>query len=357
MHEAEAWRWAALSNFSAAATTWTFKAKPLFEALDLIHLLGFMDVELWAEGVHLDPRGEPPDLDELAAAMDRIGLAAHSIHAPFRGLDLTSPDPGVRNRAVSVLSRTIEMAGRLDCPYVVVHVDGAGERGAGGAPTQHSGAGGSGAETGGRDAFVDEAEAFERAAAALTVLCKHAQDHHVTILVENQPDPARRRFGASVADLLELIHMVGAPNIGICFDVPHAVVSTGGWEKELRAALPYVRSVHASDTEGGSDAHWPLGRGAIDWRRVLEVLEEAGYDGGFVLEVAGGEAALEESFAALQGASGAGARGDADAGARADTDAGADARGDAGARADADADADADRDDAPSSSLRSREAK
>src|SRR5690606_28481725 len=114
-------------------------------------------------------------------------------------------------------------------------------------------------------------------------------------------------------------------------------------------------SVHASDTEGGSDAHWPLGRGAIDWRRVLEVLEEAGYDGGFVLEVAGGEAALEESFAALQGASGAGARGDA--GARADADAGADARGDAGARADADADADADRDDAPSSSLRSREAK
>src|SRR5690606_37196234 len=103
--------------------------------------------------------------------------------------------------------------------------------------------------------------------------------------------------------------------------------------------------------------HWPLGRGAIDWRRVLEVLEETGYDGGFVLEVAGGEAALEESFAALQGASGAGARGDADAGARAVTDAGADARGDAGARADADADADADGDDAPSSSLRSREAK
>src|SRR5690606_9511643 len=159
--------------------------------------------------------------------------------------------------------------------------------------------------------------------------------------------------------------MVGAPNIGICFDVPRAVVSTGGWEKELRAALPYVRSVHASDTEGGSDAHWPQGRGAIDRRRVLEVREEAGYDGGVVLEVAGGEAALEESFAALQGASGAGARGDADAGARADADADArgdagaradadaGARGDAGARADADADADADGDDAPSSSLRS----
>ena len=37
--------------------------------------------------------------------------------------------------------------------------------------------------------------------------------------------------------------MVGAPNIGICFDVAHAVVSTGDWEAELKAALPHVRSV------------------------------------------------------------------------------------------------------------------
>src|SRR5690606_41337096 len=113
-------------------------------------------------GCTLDPRAEPQDLDQLAAAMDRIGLAAHRVHAPFRELDLTSPDPGVRNRAVSVLRRTIEMPGRLHCPYVVVHVDGAGERGADGAPTQHSAAGGSGAETRGRDAVVDGAEAFER---------------------------------------------------------------------------------------------------------------------------------------------------------------------------------------------------
>lgn len=281
-----------VTNFPVAATTWTFKDKPLFEALDIIHLMGFSDVELWGEGVHLDPRGPIPDLGELASAMDRLGLAAHSIHAPFRGLDLTSPDGGVRRRAVSTLSRTVEIAADIDCPLVVVHVDGAGPGAAGELKA--------GEAAGSRAAFVDEAEAVERAAAALAVLCKHAEDLGVGVLIENQPDASRRRLGATVADLLEIINMVGAPNIGICFDVPHAAVSTGGWEAELRAALPHVRSVHASDTHGEADSHLPLGLGAIQWGRVLDVLEEEAYDGGFVLEAAGGEEALERSLEALR---------------------------------------------------------
>ncbi len=83
-----------VTNFPVAATTWTFKDKPLFEALDIIHLLGFSDVELWGEGVHLDPRGPIPGFGRAGFGHGPLGLAAHSIHAPFRGLDLTSPDAG-----------------------------------------------------------------------------------------------------------------------------------------------------------------------------------------------------------------------------------------------------------------------
>lgn len=294
--------------FPIVATTWTLNDRPLFEALDLLHLLGAADVELWGEGGHVDPRREPPDPDELAAVLDRLGLAAYSIHAPFTGLDLTSPDADVRARAVSALSRTIELAGRLQCPRVVVHVDGTGDpsgrqsggvAGARGEPGVATASSPERAGLSGRAVFLGRSEALERAAASLAVLCRHAAERGVTILVENQPDPAGRRFGARVADLIELIHMVGADNIGICFDVAHAVVSSGGWEAELRACLPYVRSVHASDTRGASDDHLPLGEGAVDWRRVLAVLEEGGFRGGFVLEVVGGERALERSLAYL----------------------------------------------------------
>ena len=174
-----------MTSFPVVAATWTLKDKPLFEALDIIHLMGVSDVELWAEGVHLDPRGELPDVGELASAMDRIGLAAHSIHGPF-----TRPgfDRGRRWRASSCrfhLERGHRTGRRDDCPYVVVHVDGAGEAGEGADGT--------------RDAFIQRAEAVERAAAALTVLCKHAEDLGVTLLIENQPDPSGERFGARIA--------------------------------------------------------------------------------------------------------------------------------------------------------------
>lgn len=278
------------------ASTWTFKDKTLFEALDIIHLLGFSDVELWAQGVHLDPRGELPDVGELASVMDRLGLTAHSIHAPFRELDLTSADPGIRRRAVTAISRVIELAADIDCPLVVVHVDGAGERARD--ESVSNVAGGSMTD---RAAFIDRSEALERAAAALTVLCKHAQDLDVTVLIENQPDRTGQRIGARVAELLQLIDMVGASNLGICLDIAHAVVSTGGWEDELQAALPHLRSIHASDTEGSNDSHLPPGEGGIDWQHVLTALEDAGYGGGFVLEVAGGERAVERSLDELRG--------------------------------------------------------
>lgn len=303
------------------ATTWTFKDKSLFEALDIVHLLGFSDVELWAEGVHLDPRGELPDVAELASALDRLGLTAHSIHAPFRGLDLTAADGGVRRRAVTAISHMIEIAAELDCPFVVVHVDGGGNRAPRAASSRDTttdaataaapdtatmsgaeprAATAVGAESGTREAFVGRAEALERAAAALAVLCKHADDLGVTILIENQPDPTGQRIGARVAELRQLIEMVGASNIGICFDVAHAAVSTGHWEDELQSALPHLRSVHGSDTEGTRDSHLPLGEGGIAWSEVLAGLEDGGFDGGFVLEVAGGETSVERSLDALR---------------------------------------------------------
>ena len=124
-------RWVAVTKFPVARSRHyvDVQGQTPFRSAGPIHLLGFLDVELWAEG-------RAPGPPRRAAGFGRAGrghgphrAGGPRIHAPFRGLDLTSPDPGVRNRAVSVLSRTIEMAGRLDCPYVVVHVDGAGERG------------------------------------------------------------------------------------------------------------------------------------------------------------------------------------------------------------------------------------
>ena len=191
------------------------------------------------------------------------------------------------------------MAADIDCPLVVVHVDGAGDEALNSVRGTTAGTA-AGITAGTREEFIDRAEALERAAAALTVLCQHAADLGVAVLIENQPDGPSRRIGARVSELLQLVDMIGVPNIGLCFDVAHAVVSTGNWEDELRLALPHLQSVHASDTDGVNDSHLPLGEGGIDWERVLAALEDVQFEGGLVLEVAGGESALERSLDELR---------------------------------------------------------
>jgi len=261
-------------GFRLAVSTWTFSQRPLFEALDILHLLGATDVELWANGTHLDPRCEPPEIEEVAAALDRLGLAAHSLHAPFRGLDLAAPAPEERQEAVATIGRALEIAARLDCPYVVVHPSDGSDRGEG----------------------PEREAAWQRTAASLDQLSRRAWELGVTILIENLPDPGGRVIGGRSADLLALLEAVGSPHLGICLDVGHALVSTGGWERELAAVFPYLRSIHAADGDGSADAHLPLGEGAVPWERLLGALRQRGYSGGFVLEVAGGEEGVRRSL-------------------------------------------------------------
>lgn len=271
-----------MDSLPVAASTWTFRQYPLLKALDVIHLLGITEVELWAEGVHLDPRTDLPDLEEVGSALDRLGLWPTGMHAPFLGLDLTEADETRRLDNIGVIERTMDVAAALDCAMLVVHVDGGGE-------SRPPGAGTDAVRRG----------MLERAADALERLCDYGEELGITVLIENQPDGTGKRIGSTVDELVALIEQVGAPNLGICFDVAHAVVSTGDWESEWDAALHYIMSVHMSDTHGTDDDHLPLGAGSFDWERFVRLVEEADAEPNLVLEVTGGEEAVQQSMTEL----------------------------------------------------------
>lgn len=280
---------AAMQWRPVAASTWTFKQYPLLKALEVIHLLGVTEVELWAEGTHLDPRGELPDLTEVASALDRLGLWPSGMHAPFKGLDLTVADDEERQNRIDVIKGALDVAAALDVMHVVVHVDG-GTADAAALSEEDVGAQGSG-----------RSQRLRTAAEALEQLCEYGLDLGVTVLIENQPDVTGARIGARVGELLELIKTVDMPNLGLCFDIPHAIVSTGAWEDEWQAAAAsgLTASIHMSDTEGTDDDHLALGAGTIDWTRFLRALDESGGEPDLVLEVAGGEEAVQQSVATL----------------------------------------------------------
>lgn len=271
---------AAMEWRAVAASTWTFKDYSLLKALEVINLLGVAEVELWAEGAHLDPRGDLPDLEAVGAALDRLGLWPVGMHGPFKGLDLSASDEARRRANVDVVKRSLDVAAALDCVQVVLHVDGAGEDPPG---PQAEGRG----------------ERLQRAVQSLEELCEYALDLGITLLIENQPDPTGARIGSRTAELVDIIEAVDMPNIGLCFDLAHAVVSAGDWRQEWEAAADHVASVHVSDTYGRDDDHLPLGEGNVDWARFAVVLDEFAPELDVVLEVAGGEEAVRRSLVEL----------------------------------------------------------
>lgn len=71
--------------------------------------------------------------------------------------------------------------------------------------------------------------------------------------------------------------LLGA-NVGVCFDLGHWFSFAGGRRKQnlhawLDAFAPYLKHLHLHDNNGDTDAHLPLGQGAIPWRELSETLQ------------------------------------------------------------------------------------
>ena len=52
-----------------------------------------------------------------------------------------------------------------------------------------------------------------------------------------------------------------------------------------RTMLPRLLHTHLHDNHGTHDEHLPPGEGRIDWRALLDLLEEAGYTGARLIEL------------------------------------------------------------------------
>jgi len=79
-------------------------------------------------------------------------------------------------------------------------------------------------------------------------------------------------------------------NVAVCIDVGHAFLSDDLGVQPIHGYLERYRSqmahLHLHDNAGIEDDHIPPGDGGIDWRDVLRVLDEFGFAGTAILEVA-----------------------------------------------------------------------
>ena len=87
--------------------------------------------------------------------------------------------------------------------------------------------------------------------------------------------------GSAVWDIYQMLEAAEATNVGVQFDIRHAMVEgLKSWPLGLRLLAPYIHSIDIKDFEYiKTDKGWdinnvPLGQGAVDFKSYFKLLDE-----------------------------------------------------------------------------------
>jgi sugar phosphate isomerase/epimerase len=247
--------------------------------LSRVHLLeiaahGFERVEIFATRTHFDYQN-PAAVADLQEWLADAGLELHGIHAPigesFEGgrwgppINVASPDPAVRARAMDETERALQVARRIPFGVLVTHI---------GLPRSQPAA----ATENSRDAARRSLDELQRLAAPLGVM----------IALEVIPNELSRA-GSLVHFIETELESRGA---GICLDFGHAHMD-GDLIDAVETVSGHLVTTHVHDNRGRTDDHLLPFEGTIDWPGALTAIQKVGYDGTLLLEIAAHGSAKE----------------------------------------------------------------
>jgi len=236
------------------------------EHLARIAAHGFEAVELFATRSHFDYH-DPAAIAELAGWLTDTGLALHGIHAPIT--DRLSPgdnwgevisngvsDNGKRQTAVQEAAAALAIARTIPTEVFVVHL---------GTPTAQGGEN-------------NRAAAFRSA----EEICRLAEPIDIRVALEVIPNPLSDP--QSLVTLLE--RDLEAPRTGICLDFGHAFL-IGDVADAIETVAEHLVTTHVHDNAGKKDDHLVPFDGRINWDVALMTMQKVGYDGTYLMELAG----------------------------------------------------------------------
>ncbi|MEF3302152.1 sugar phosphate isomerase/epimerase family protein [Paenibacillus sp. GYB003] len=113
-----------------------------------------------------------------------------------------------------------------------------------------------------------------------------AVKYNVGIAFENmiERETSKRRFASHAAELAALIDVWGDSRVGACWDFGHANFLYKDQRPALRTLGKRLKATHVNDNYGKSDEHMFPFHGSVDWRSIMPVLVEIGYEGDFTFE-------------------------------------------------------------------------
>ena len=216
--------------------------------------------DLGFDGVELDRPGGPP-VDEILKARDATGLSIANIIDSVHWRDtLSDPNPEVRLRGLEGLKAALRDAKSFGAPTVllvpaVVKKD------------------------------VSYTEAWERSPVEIRKAIPLAEELGVKIAIEN----VGNYFLMSPLEAAEFVDEFHSPAVMWHFDIGN-VVAWGWPEHWIRALGKRIATVHIKDYSRAKRAQAELLNGDCDWSAIMNALDETGFHGWAIAEVAGGDA-------------------------------------------------------------------
>ncbi len=202
--------------------------------------MGFDGWEIVSEGQQKLTKESLPGFLDIINSMD----LEITVHGPFSDLNPASVNDAIRDETIRQIKQCVELSADFS-NIVVVH------------PGILSPLG---------SQMPDEA--WTRNVDALRELNKHAEEHGVTLCLENMPD-IEKLLCRTPHEIFGMMECVGN-GIGMTFDVGHSntMRNTAGFLKEKSK----FKHIHIHDNNGKKDEHLELGKGTVDWGRVLPEL-------------------------------------------------------------------------------------
>ena len=201
-------------------------------------------------------------VDNAIQIADTYGIRFGQAHAPFYNFcDANAKNKEEQDR---LILRSIECASRMGVKWIAIH-----------AGTDYSS---------GRMRQSSKEKNMEY----FLPVIEYAAKRNVGIAFENLWDhniAPKKRYTAMVEDLVDLVDAFGADNVGVCFDVEHAVISGLDPVKELEVIGDRLKSAHISDCIDMAADHLLPFYGITDWKPFVQTLRKMGYQGDFAFEI------------------------------------------------------------------------
>ena len=221
-----------------------------------------------------DEEGLEAMMKEYADAAKKYGIAFGQFHAPFPSFYPRKPE--ATKIAQEMIFKSIELCGKVGCPYIIVH------------PCFDGSA---------RFPSMTKDEEYRLNIEFYSAMIPLLKKYDVVCCLENmwgQDWKSKKIYFGSCSDMREACRYIddlnaiaGEKRFGFCLDIGHLLLLGLDPCYAMEDLGDRLVTLHVHDNDGVNDSHTAPYMGVCNWNRVVKGLREVGYKGTLNFETAG----------------------------------------------------------------------